>query len=93
MTVEFVPNSSKCFEFGVSNGTWFTLANTSGITKLIANQQFNDSLVINSDDAKKCAEVMRDWEPPSGWFRCGDEVEGKQMFIDFFETCDGFSTY
>jgi hypothetical protein len=93
MSVEFEPVSKSAFEFGVSNKTWFSLVNTSEIATLIGEQGFNDPLVIGKDVAIKCAEAVKAWTPPEGWFMAKKELEGKQMFIEFFVNCGGFKTY
>lgn len=93
MSVEFEPINENVFGLGVTNKTWFTLANTSDIAKLIGEQRFNDPLIVGESISKKCSEAVKAWNPPAGWWRSGNEDEGKKMFMEFFENCGGFKTY
>ena len=48
----------------------------------------------NAEDALLCAAIMRDIELPDTW--AGDVIgceKMRQIFIDFFEGCGGFSTH
>lgn len=93
MTVEFEPKNKECFCFGVANSTWFHLLKTSKIRDILKNAPLtNDPIKATKKQALACADVMKDWQPTEFWFSDKPE-KGKQMFIDFFEQCNGFSTF
>ena len=94
MTVELEPKGGEeSFSMGVPNSTFFTLVNESGIHEIIGKQRSNDPLDINKEKALMMAKITEDWSPPAGWFSGIGAIEGKQMFIDFFNTCEGFTTH
>lgn len=95
MTVELDPKSSdkESFSMGVANQTFFDLVNTSELCEHIGRQRTNDPVDVDEKTALLFAEILRNWTPPAGWFSGIGEVEGKQMFIEFFETCGGFTTH
>ena len=96
MSVEFEPNAKgdDCFCFGVSNGTWFWLLNNTDIGGIICQDNTNDPIDASEEHALLCADIMRDIELPDNW---SGETMGsekmRQIFIDFFETCEGFTTH
>lgn len=93
MTVEFNPKSKSCYCFSVPNGTWFHLLKTSIIKEILNNTPLtNDPIYATKQQAIKCAEAVKNWQPTEFWFG-SDPEKGKQMFIEFFERCNGFETY
>lgn len=91
MSVNLIPNSDKCFELGVSNGSWFVLC-AGPLEKFLGMQTTNDPMRVDAITADRCADALDLWEPPKGWFSEGKERKGKQLFQEFFRTCNGFVT-
>lgn len=93
MTVEFIPRSKHCFGFGIANETWFHLLKTSKIREILNNPPLsNDPIRATKKQALACAEAIKNRQPIE--FRFSNDIEKiKLMFIDFFEKCNGFSTY
>ena len=78
---------------GVSNGTFFEMVNTSAMVDIIGSQNTNDPVDVNSTDAKKCKTALSNWEPPEDWGGGGLRPEKmKEYFLEFFGSCDGFTT-
>ena len=96
MSVEFEPKakSEDCFCFGVSNGTWFWLLNNTDIGGIVSQINTNDPIDASEEDAMLCADIMRDIELPETW--AGEVIPSEKMrqtFIDFFDSCQGFTTH
>lgn len=93
MTVELDPKGgAECFSVGMPNQTWFDLVNTSEIKNHIGVQSSNDPVDATPEAAKIFAEITESWQPPSGWFSGIGAEEGKKMMIEFFSTCEGFTS-
>lgn len=91
MTVELEPKGGEeSFDVGMPNQTWFDLVNKSDIKNHIGEQSSNDPVDVTPEMSKIFAEIIRSWEPPAGWFSGIDNP--KQMMIEFFETCEGFTS-
>lgn len=93
MTVEFNPRSKHCLGLGIPNETWFHLLKTSKIREILNNPPLsNDPIRATKKQALACAEAIKNWQPTEFWFG-SDPEKGKLMFIEFFEKCNGFSTF
>ena len=93
MPALFIPNSSECYRFWSPDKLWLTLANTSGIKTLIGHQYGYTPVQVNSDIARKLANMVWTWAPPSNWYRMNGSEQnlyGQSVFIDFFDNCEGF---
>lgn len=93
MTVEFVPNNQKCIEMGISNGTWFWLLDNTDIGKLVNSNHTNDIINADQEISLKCAKIMKDTTFPDTWGIGIGSSKLQSYFIEFFETCEGFTTY
>lgn len=93
MPVAIIAKSKTCNDIHIANGTWQILVNTSSIKDIIGPQYTNDPLAVKINQAKQCAKALESWVPPVGWFDLGKDFDGKQYFIQFFNTCKGFTTY
>jgi len=90
MTVEFDPKSQDCFSFGAPNGHWFSLLKVDEISSLLGNPALtNDPLDVSDETAKSLANVLREKQMelaiPSNL--------DLGMYIEFFDNCQGFTTY
>ena len=92
MSVELIPNCNHCAHMGVSNGTFFTMVNDSGMATVIGNQKANDPVNASNEDALECAKILKAWTPPDGWGYSLTSEAMKELFLDFFKHCDGFHT-
>lgn len=93
MSVEIEPVNKGCDCIGVANGTWFTLLNEAGLGTVVAGKNTNDPVNATEEQANECADLLEKWTPPAGWFLGGEEEKGKELFLDFFRECGGFTTY
>ncbi len=94
MSLEFEPVKEGCFSFGVSNGAFFELLKIPEFAKVLGNPPLtNDPIEATENQARALAEILETWDPTEGWWGAGKEDAGKQMFIDFFKDCGGFTTY
>lgn len=95
MTIGFDPKNEECFDFGVSNGCWFELlkCNPSMAVVLDVRNLTSDPIDANEEQAVRCAEILKSWTPRAGWYQSGQEHEGLWMFVEFFESCGGFTTF
>ena len=93
MTVELEPKGKESFSMGVANGTWFALVNTSDIKELIGKQYTNEPVDVDAATAKKMAVAIADWQPAADWVNGITHHRMKMEFIEFFNSCEGFTTY
>jgi hypothetical protein len=91
MSVQLTPKNKHCHDIDVASGTWFTLVSESDVTGIIGPQSTHDLGDVDNETALKIANVLESWNPPNGWFIAEAEEEGKEMFLDFFRNCGGFS--
>lgn len=94
MSVELVAKNRDVLSLGVANGTWFHLLKHTRIGDVCGQAITNDPIDISSVQAHACAEVMKDFAPPPGWGLIGENggEKMKQLFIKFFNDCNGFTT-
>lgn len=76
----------------VSNGTWFAILDIEGVGKLIPAGHFNDPINASPAVAKRIASLIESWSPPDDWFSGIGPEKGKQYFVEFMRTCNGFRT-
>ncbi|OHU85516.1 MULTISPECIES: hypothetical protein [Pseudoalteromonas] len=87
MTVEFVP-TKDIFNFGAPNGHVFEILKIEEVQVLLNNPPLtNDPLEVSEEQAIKLSEIVSNWKPPETW------NANKQMYVEFFAKCGGFSTY
>lgn len=95
MTVEFDPKveGDAGFCFGVGNQTWFWLLNNTGIGKIVNPQNTNDEIDASEEEALACAAVLRGLPIPKPDVWVNNPERTHAMFLEFFETCKGFTTH
>lgn len=91
MSVSLIAKKRGYGSLDVSNGCWFELRN-GVLSSIVPRVIGNDPINMSPANARKCAEAMKTWTPPDGWFATGKELQGVAIFIEFFEACNGFRT-
>lgn len=64
MTVAFIPNNQNCDEIELPNGTWFGILKYSKVGDVLGRQYTNDPIIATAEQAKQCAEILDEWQPP-----------------------------
>ncbi len=95
MSVELVAKNSDVLGLGVSNETWFHLLKQTDIGNVCGRVLTNDPLDVSAEEALACADAMKSFSPPPGWGLMGENGDEKlrRFFIEFFTTCNGFTTH
>lgn len=95
MTVQLFDKRRKLSEracgVGLPNVTWFAILSIDGMDKLINTQHTNDPLNVTKSTARKMAEIIDNWNHPSGW---GGETPNftRSIIVHFLRNCSGFRT-
>jgi len=93
MTVEFIPKKKDSICLGVTNKTWFWLLNNSDIGEIFNSQNTNDPIIADNNQALTCVKIMKTIKLPKNWSNGIDNEKMRSYFIEFFESCGGFTTY
>lgn len=85
MTVEFEPLNEECFGIGAPNGHFFEMLRIEEFSQILHNPPMtNDEILACEGQAKQLAKVLENHK--------GNLSADKQMYIDFFNNCQGFIT-
>jgi hypothetical protein len=95
MSVELVAKNRDVLGLGIANKTWFHLLKKTNIGNVLGRVLTNDPLDVSAEQAQLCAEAMKIFSPPYGWGLMGEngDEKMKQLFIEFFTACNGFTTH
>ena len=93
MTVEFIPKSEDCFAFAAPDGHWFELLRKPGVRAILGGLLImtNDPADIDRETAVKLGDYIQ--ENKDGELSEWSEKVDWGMYREFFEDCDGFTTF
>jgi len=94
MSVEFRPKNKECICFGIANQTWFQLLADTKVGEILGREYANDPLDVSTEEAEKVLKIMKEETFSVSW----NEVKGTNkrlidVFIEFLECCNGFTTH
>lgn len=90
MTVEFVPNKENSFCFGAPNNHVFELIKKDGAKQILGDLPLtNDPIEASEEQALQLAEYIKN----NKLTELKEWPADADMYIEFFETCGGFTTY